>query len=703
MTAAVIRFVAGPERTARENLASFIERARQQRFFHGPGAVDWSSGTWDLRPFARTRGQNPSGYVLHFTTHESTRRGRRSPLAPDMAQPFLDAAKAVAVDVLVTGGMGDTSKLMGVLRTVERAFRDLGKTPDLADLGPEVLDQAAAIMDRSFTYIWSYGRLLERLVHEVVNPGRLSATHLLWRNPFPYEGANRADRVSTEGGEVDGSGKLPHLKCILDLASVFHGATVPADVVTTAWFALAVFSPTRVNEILTLPLDCETEMDGVYGLAWRPLKGGDPMTKFATNDEWAEVARTAIHRLRELGATARRAAAWYAEHPGKLYLPEGLEHLRGEALTRWEVARIIGKDSRIQKGSGVDKAMVQTGAYTGDLARSGGSSRTPLYDFGVLQDYILGVLPPGFPLADKRSGVTAAEALFCLPRNVMRTDGNMFCHVPDLISSHQVNHDLGSKPNGETVFSRHGLLDPRDGQPWKLTSHQPRHLLNTLAQSKHLSDTLIAFWSGRKRVDQNAWYNHIPHAAFIEAYVTMGASAPREVGVVGPLAEKIEERARREMVTHDTALRLEVGSVIATRYGLCRHNYALTPCPKDKNCIGCGENTFVAGDTGQIAEARKQLGISLNAVENCRQAIADGEPGVERWLAKHEEAAARWSMALERLTDPGLADGALITLPPPAVSQTRAGLVLAVRDAVVPGGDDGTTDLEEFLAVGGDV
>ncbi|PWC29057.1 hypothetical protein CR165_10745 [Pseudoroseomonas aestuarii] len=606
----------------------------------------------------------------------------------------------MAVEFLVSNGMGSPSKLMAVLRAVERAFRDLGKSPDLVDLGPEVLDQATAILRESVSDLWTFGRMLERLVHEIVNPGRLSTTHLLWRSPFPYEGVDRSDRVSTEAGVVEGSEKLPHLKCILDLASVFHGATVPADVVTTAWFALAVFSPTRVTEILTLPLDCETEMDGVYGLAWRPLKGGDPMTKFATNAEWAEVARTAILRLRELGATARQAAAWYAEHPGRLYLPEGFEHLRGEPLTRWEVARIIGKESRIEKGSALDKAMRPTGKTTTDLARSGGSIRTPLYDFVSIQDYILKSLPPDFPLADKRSGLTAADALFCLPRHVMRTDGDMLLHVPDLISASQVHHDLGGKPGGTTVFYRHQLLDPRNGQPWKLTSHQPRHLLNTLAQSKHLSETLIAFWSGRKRVDQNAWYNHIPHAAFIEAYVTMGENAPRGVGVVGPLADKVEERARREMVTHDTALRLEVGSIIATRYGLCRHNYALTPCPKDKNCIGCGENTFVKGDAGQIAEARKQLDISFNAVQNCRNAMENGEPGVERWLSKHAEAVVRWGMALALLTDSEMADGTLITLPPPPVSQTRAGLTLAIREQA-SGHEEDDFVFEELLAVGG--
>ena len=139
------------------------------------------------------------------------------------------------------------------------------------------------------------------------------------------------------------------------------------------------------------------------------------------------------------------------------------------------------------------------------------------------------------------------------------------------------------------------------------TSHQPRHLLNTLAQSKHVSQALIAFWSGRKRVDQNSWYDHVPHEAFIELFVALGDEAPREIKAVGPLADKVADRARLEMITHAEAMRLEVGSVISTRFGLCRHNYALTPCPKDKNCIGCGKNTSSKETRGTLLRRARSL------------------------------------------------------------------------------------------------
>ncbi len=91
-------------------------------------------------------------------------------------------------------------------------------------------------------------------------------------------------------------------------------------------------------------------------------------------------------------------------------------------------------------------------------------------------------------------------------------------YVPQPISISMINHQLGANPGGRTVFSRNGKLAP-DGRPWEITSHQLRHLLNTLAQSKYLPQSLIALWSGRANETQNAWYDHTSPEVHIEAYL----------------------------------------------------------------------------------------------------------------------------------------------------------------------------------------
>ncbi|WP_372398677.1 hypothetical protein ABMY26_18665 [Azospirillum sp. HJ39] len=690
MTAVIVPFVGAEDRTARQNVDAFIEHAKSYRWFTaGFGSLQWSSASWDLRPFFAGRGQNPVGLVVHFTTYETRRKGVRSPTAVDFAQPFLDQARALVVEFMRTTANSSPSKFLTVLRCVEKAFRDLGKAPDIIHLTPTVLDHATEIIRADLSDQWSFGRFLERLALELVNTARLSKAHLLWRNPFQYQGARRNDRVNMAEGDHDGVEKLPHLKCVLDLAGVFHTSDYVPDVVVTAWFALGMFAPSRVNEILTLPAGCETEMDGTYGISWRPLKGGEPMTKFATTAEWAEIAREAVRRLTVLGAQARTAAKWYEDNPGQLFLPSGWEHLRGQPLTRWEIAKILGKSSEITSGSVLDRALEATGDRTKNPARTGTEVMTSrkgvsLYTFASVERYVASVLPNGFPFADKKHDLKASDALFCLPRNILRGFGDTEEYVPDLISYSQVKHELGSKPAGQTIFERHGLVDPDTGKPWKLNTHQPRHLLNTLAQSKHLSQALIAFWSGRKKVSQNAWYDHIPQEAFIDAFLRMGERAPREIRIVGPLEEKVAGRARKEAISHDVALRLELGSVISTRFGLCRHNYALTPCPKDKNCINCGENTFIKGDERHLAEARNQLAITQRALANCRRALDDGEPGVERWLKIHAEKEVRWAAAIRRMLDPATPDGTLITLPPPRRPQAKTGLAAEVRDVVAP-------------------
>lgn len=680
----IVPFVGKSDRTAQQNLEAFIEHTRGSKIFQGSHANDWADNSWDLTPWVQNRGSSRT-YKPHFVRYES--QGRSTLKAP-LPQPFLDAAKA-----LVTYGFSHYNATTPyrwniALRTIEKACRDLGRPSDITVLDYDILNRAAAIVQGDYANPTDVATSLEK-VCDTINRLCLCGAPLLWKFPYDKNWGRNYDATAVSSTiSVEISTKLPHLKCVLDLASVFQNASSSADVITTAWFALSMYAPSRVSEILALPVGCETEMDGVYGIAWQPSKGGDPMTKFATTDEWADVASLAIKRLLELGAPARRAAAWYEKHPTMAYLPPGMEHLRDEPLTRLEIQRMIGSEF-IDAGTMNRMGIKPSGLTTRDTIRADGKVWAKLYTFASVEHWILAQLPAQW-LADKVLGVHAKDALFCVPRHSMSSKWESQLHIPMLVNDNQINHDLTQRDN--TIFHRHDLRHPDTGEVWKITTHQPRHFLNTLAQSKHLSQTLIAFWSGRKKIDQNHWYNHIPKETLIEAYVAMGEYAPREIKLEGPLVEKVAVRARKEFISKDEALRLELGSIIATRYGLCRHNYALTPCPKDKDCIQCGENTFIKGDPGQIEEARKQLRISQMAVANCRRDMEDGEPGVERWLLKHERDAERWGRALDRLTDTALEDGTLITLPPPEISQSKAGLSQQIHQAeaaapVVPDGD----------------
>jgi hypothetical protein len=73
-------------------------------------------------------------------------------------------------------------------------------------------------------------------------------------------------------------------------------------------------------------------------------------------------------------------------------------------------------------------------------------------------------------------------------------------------------------------------------------------------------------------------------------------------------------------------------------------------------------------------------------------------------LLKHETSVARWTMALERLTDRTVEEGTLITLPAPEVSETKAELSRNIRFEENPEeltSDDGMFSAERAPALGG--
>ena len=482
--------------------------------------------------------------------------------------------------------------------------------------------------------------------------------------------------------------KLPDLRCIIDLAAVFNSSQYEPDIIVTAWFALSMYAPSRINETLTLHVNCErydNVSDGSgHGISWLPEKGGDPLVKRAASEESAMIARTAIQRLIDLGSNARKTASWYEENPNSLYLPKKYEHLRGEPLTLYEMGMIIGRGGRIPRNNRTAFGIESTDLISFDKTRTNSTLRSRLFTFESLERRVLSMLPFGWPYADQKNKLKYSEALFTMPRNIMKGKAATFTNIPQFITPSIIMHELGKKPSGNTIFARNDLVDPNTGLPWKLNSHQPRHLLNTIAQSKHLSQELIAFWSGRKSVKQNDYYDHTSQEFIIEAYLKLEENAPQELIVTGPLESKVEERNINEPITKDEALKDELAAFHITKYGYCRHDFSLTPCPKDKWCNNCGEAYFAKGDARQIKIAEQDVTKFTKSLATAKLAKADGEYGVEQWIEKLELDLYRASLKLGKLTDPDLEDGTLITLPPPAVSQSKAGLSIAIRDTENP-------------------
>lgn len=695
----LVYFAGKADLTAKQNLIGFNSHAATNCPFSN---ITWTDNSWDISTFLIGRNQGRTKKIAHFKSLRD-KSGSKSTVAMPFKMPFLEFAKSAFSEIMRRFKLQEYRRFLYALQAIEQSLLDAEVEPCVTRVNANILDGASDILRSRFKDAWSVGRCLERIVTDIIIPARLVNHNLSWKSSIPYQQVVRGDRLDPTMREENTS-KLPHIQSILDLAKIHHESESLPDNITTGFVSLAMFAPSRASEILTLPVNCITSAQGdegeIMGISWRPAKGGSPMTKFSTSDASEDIAKQAVEFFTELGASARVAAKWYADNPGQLYLPPGFEHLRGQPLTLREASLILGRKTAIQSGHARRVGLEPLGQKTHDPERVdelSGARGTSLFSWDSLEQTVLAKLPATFPILDGASGLMWHEALFLIPEHAMRPNVEAFMNVPSTITTNMLNNQLGSNPSGITVFSRNGMAH-KDGSPIAITTHQFRHLLNTLAQSKHLSESLIAFWSGRKHFNQNSWYDHLPQEAFIEAYTKLGDNAPA-LSVQGPIADKARAMAENNGLTQDQALKIELGAIHSTRYGICRHDYALTPCPKDKDCTMCGEHAVVKGEPKHLAEARYQTEMHEKALQMAQQALENGEPGASRWIKHNEGRLQRWRLVLELLTDPKTPDGTFITLPPPEHSQSKTGLAQAVRivNTVALDEDESADDLNTLL------
>ena len=174
------------------------------------------------------------------------------------------------------------------------------------------------------------------------------------------------------------------------------------------------------------------------------------------------------------------------------------------------------------------------------------------------------------------------------------------------------------------IFTRFGVKEP-DGTPVRVTSHQFRHWLNTLAQEGGISQELIARWSGRKDMNQNSAYDHVPGHKLAENLRGLLDSG----GMKGPIADTAD---RLPPADRAEFIRAAIGPHV-TEVGLCIHDWSLTPCPTHGDCPNCtNEHVVNKGNAAQRAEAERQLAEVTHMLALAEREAADGALGASRWV-----------------------------------------------------------------------
>lgn len=649
--AELVLFQPKAELDAFENLRGFIDSCRTELTVFGAD-LPFDDNVWDITNSINLKGHGNKRHRLVFSSLETVNDNSPS----SMAEPFLSFAKAYMRYMQGFRPVVGAGPRLTALRALDRSLRESFGDPNPVRTDMLTFNRAAQmIFDKySATAAYRMGGQLEMLADFLSN-NKLTTVPVRWRNFIKRPGD--AIRVGKEFDDRR-KDKMPSQAALDALPEIYLKAVEPVDVIVSSIAAMLCASPDRISELLTLPLDCEvmqrSSKTGIeaYGLRWWPAKGADPMIKWIV-PSMVSVVQEAIAKIRKVTDESRRIARWYEDNPTSIYLVTECEHLRKqEWLTMSELGCILGVTDRTSPIEWCKANHIE-----------GLKSSGIIYIlFSDVEKTVLRMLPNNFPFINKEAGSKYSESLFVVRRNELGAQRCTYNCMIETITINQINTSLGSRVSSgfASIFTKHGFVEP-DGGDIKITTHQFRHYLNTLAQAGGLSQLDIAKWSGRKDIRQNAAYDHVTPRQMIQK---IRDAVGGESVMFGPLAEL----SKKTLIPRDEFARLVVPTAHTTELGYCIHDYTMSPCQIHMDCINCTDLICIKGDLEKERRLRIQLDEVQSLMLQAEQASKKQYFGSDRWLDHHKNTVARLTELLSIMDDPKVPVGAVIQLSPPKFS-----------------------------------
>jgi hypothetical protein len=670
-TEKVVYFSPKRKRTAEQNLLEFIRLCRDESTVLGAGLC-WGSFRWR--------------HVCQFTKLGTPRQLNEEKGAQRQLDPaIVDLAKAyVRYEAGIEGfALGRASRSVSAFRILEQMLLNLHGNANPAAIDIVVLDQCAQRIREYYKPDTAYhiGQKLA-VVAKFLSKNRLISIDLSsWSNPIsPVSNLNR--QVGKEA-ERERLKKMPDVRALDALAEIFAHDFNPRDpahhkdIYTTSVSAMLLAAPSRGQEVHDLPADLEIELPDQtgamqYGFRYLAGKGYGADIKWVP-EVMVPVAKLAVQRLKEITADARKLA---------LYIEQQFEARKRDPnatllFYRHPNCPDVGDDEPLTAAQ-VAQAL---GLINERAVNKQGLSMLPgTYSLNSLWQWILTKQPSEFPWLDKKKGIKYSEALFCMFAKQLH--GTSFTS-PLILWAPTLpiyNSDVTTVKDQRSIFRRYGYLD-EGGQPLRITSHQLRHYLNTLAQRGNMTSEEIAKWSGRANLKQNRVYNHETEFERVDKakkalQLSDGSFAVIGIHRSGPPPENDLASVQRVVHWNLTLKPKPVscsdldlvprGANHATLWGTCEHDFLFSPCQKFGDCLNCNEHHCIksagADDQERLARIKEVLNEVEREYEGAKSAFDAGYPGAEQWQRSQSQYRERLRQLVRILEDAFVPDGTVVRL-----------------------------------------
>lgn len=613
-------------------LFDFINMAKNELKIFGED-LPFNSNIWDITE--TNPGKQNTRQKIVFSNLENSKEFSKvtvNTIIP-MREPFLNFTKAFLRYKQGLMPVKSFTPLIASMRVLEHALIEMTQTANPVNITTDVLNRAIAIGKENFTeaVVYRQGAFLQK-VAEFISEKRISKIPIDWKNT-----AKRPTDSQRVGKKADDrrNEKMPSERALEALPEIFFKATEPKDVLITSIIAILFGAPNRIGEVLLLQEYCEViqkDSNGKeqYGLRWYPQKGAEPMVKWII-PSMVDTVKKAINQIRELTKEARKVAKWYEENPNHLYLSEELKYIcKKTFLTTKDTSLILfGRESKFMP------SVYKTYNIPYEVV-----NRKAIVSFKAFEKAIIAALPKDFPYINKKKGFKYSETLLVQRVNEYNYQKSTLLPLIEGFNIGFINDALGGRENvfNSSIFEKFGYKE-QNRSYIKVTTHQFRHYLNTLAQKGGASQLDIAKWSGRKEVSQNRAYDHV---SADEMLLLVQDAVGNEEMFLGQLSN-IEGIKKKVVISRDEYTQLKVRTAHKTDFGICIHDFSMIPCQLHMDCLNCIEQVCIKGDKNSNEKIRQRKMEVEETLEMAKKAQKEGQVGAYRWI-KHQ------SIELQKLT-----------------------------------------------------
>jgi hypothetical protein len=672
---------------ARQSLEGFI--TQEQAFFQSlPISTPWASPVWDVGSWLP---QRDNQHALTFETHRQALEKTGYPAPPKGPLPFTfqDFSKALIVYLQRTRNLKFSMAAaynIAVRRLYNPLFERGVSDPTLLTRGD--FDRVVGFLRDS-----GYKNLYDAISHlqvvaDTIDNLQLTDTAIHFEHDakpekrrHDYISLHDPDRAVRQRKSDD---RLPSREAMEAYAFCSNHPISEGEEILLRVIDLLIATGQRGNEVTVIPYDCWVE---------RPIKGtagkvvvdanGKPIVEcgiryfaekqFQSRVHWfaesdVPLARRAVERLKMLTQEQRELARWQEAHPGRLwnYTPQ-------TAMSEIEVLDWLGFSENRETLRNLSVYLSRNGVHPHVETKHQSKAIKRRYLAGDIERFLVPKLRGHAALTENVGGklcvvLKTSETLAIAFDGQFRLGGreaNVFRAIPRRVTLVDINRALGNDEKYPSIFSRRSLTES-DGAPIRLTSHQPRHWRNTIYHLTGMSDVQQALALGRKRLDQNVYYQHTSieentaaHQEFLEFnshheridFLHTGIRDKRIQGALTDsyhalLSDKGTTTAEAFLAVHATALHV-------TPFGGCIHDFSQAPCPKHLQCWNGCSHLHLMGTPSERANLEKQAESLTTAITIMRDAGA-GEAGSDVWLADQEDKLNNLKSVLARDTNAGV-------------------------------------------------